>query len=290
MDNRQVFIAVVEENSFTSAAARLESTPAVISRRVKTLEASLGVRLLQRTTRSLKLTPAGEVYFKEVKGILDQLTSLEQTLTEQTGELSGEIKMAAPMSFGQVRVAPLMAGFSQLYPNLKVSLILDDHQSKIIDEGYDLAIRISYPQDTSLIGKKVADIASYACASPEYLSTNGTPGLPTDLCKHRCLHYNLISEREEWTFYQDKAEQVIPVSSYFCSNNGDVLMQAAIDGMGIVYLPDFIVESALKDGQLVRILKGFEKPPLSLYLLYPSRSHLPQKIRKMIDYLSSQLA
>jgi DNA-binding transcriptional LysR family regulator len=290
MDKREVFITVVEENGFSSAAAKLETTPAAVSRKIKSLEEYLGVRLLQRTTRSLKLTPEGETYYREAKLLLGQLNFLEQDLAARAGQLSGDLKIAAPMSYGQTKIAPLISAFVEQHPRLRVSLMLEDKECNIIDEGYDLAIRISYPEDTSLVGRKIAELENYFCASPGYLKKNGTPETPADLANHHCLHYNLISERDEWTFMNGSKEEVIPISSRFCSNNGDVLVQAAIDGLGITVMPEFIVERALENGQLIRVLKGMERPSLSLYLLYPSRNHIPAKTRTMIDYLIKHLS
>lgn len=289
MNEREVFLTVVDEQGFSSAAKTLNSTAAAVSRKIKGLEERLGVRLLHRTTRTLKLTPEGEIYYKEAKLLIEQLNSLEQDLTAKTGQLTGELKIAAPMTFGQKKISPLISEFVVNHPKLRISLNLEDRESNIIDEGIDLAIRISYPEDSSLIGRKIAEIPNYVCASPDYLKKHGTPSIPSDLIKHHCLHYNLISEREEWTFKNGSKKEVIPISSRLSSNNGDVLTQAAIDGLGIITMPKFIVENALESGQLVRILQGMERPPLSLYLLYPTRSHIPAKTKAIIEYLIEHL-
>ena len=289
MNEREVFLTVVDEQGFSSAAKTLNSTAAAVSRKIKGLEERLGVRLLHRTTRTLKLTPEGEIYYKEAKLLIEQLNSLEQDLTAKTGQLTGELKIAAPMTFGQKKISPLISEFVVNHPKLRISLNLEDRESNIIDEGIDLAIRISYPEDSSLIGRKIAEIPNYVCASPDYLKKHGTPSIPSDLIKHHCLHYNLISEREEWTFKNGSKKEVIPISSRLSSNNGDVLTQAAIDGLGIITMPKFIVENALDSGQLVRILQGMERPPLSLYLLYPTRSHIPAKTKAIIEYLIEHL-
>lgn len=289
MNEREVFLTVVDEQGFSSAAKRLNSTAAAVSRKIKGLEERLGVRLLHRTTRTLKLTPEGEIYYKEAKLLIEQLNSLEQDLTAKTGQLTGELRIAAPMTFGQKKISPLISEFVVNHPKLRISLNLEDRESNIIDEGIDLAIRISYPEDSSLIGRKIAEIPNYVCASPGYFKKYGTPSKPSDLIKHHCLHYNLISEREEWTFKNGSKKEVIPISSRLSSNNGDVLTQAAIDGLGIITMPKFIVENALDSGQLVRILQGMERPPLSLYLLYPTRSHIPAKTKAIIEYLIEHL-
>ncbi len=289
MDDREVFFSVVEANGFAAAARRLETTPASVSRRVKALEQRLGVRLLQRTTRKLSLTEAGERYFLEGRRLFNELVDLEQALTASVLEPEGELRIIAPMSFGQRRLAPLVARFAGSYRKLRISLILEDRETDLIDEAADLAIRIGYPADSSLIARAIAPVPRYACASPGYLERRGCPQSPDELLHHDCLHYNLIPEREEWTFLGEDGEQTIAIRGSFCSNNGDVLAEAAMQGLGIALLPDFIVEEGLADGRLVRVLEDYERAPLTLYALYPSRRHLPAKTRSFLDYLQEEI-
>ena len=288
MDELEVFVTVVEEEGFSAAAKRLDSTPAAVSRRIKALEQRLGVRLLQRTTRKVQLTEAGELYFREVSRLLSNLRNIEQKLEEVTGQATGELRIAAPMSFGQRRLAPVVVRFALTYPKLRVSLILEDRETDIIGEGVDLAIRIAYPSDSSFVARPIASVPRYFCASPDYLERRGTPQSPKDLLQHDCLHYNVISEREEWTFGGTSGDETIMIKGIFCSNNGDVLAEAAMQGLGITLLPDFIIEEALADGRLVRILEGRERSPLTLSVLYPSRQHVPAKTRLFIDHLVEQ--
>lgn len=289
MDELEVFVAVVEAQGFSAAAKRLESTPAAVSRRVKALEQRLGVRLLQRTTRRVQLTEAGELYFAEIRRLLAELEDVEQQVQAVTGEPAGDLRVVAPMSFGQRRLAPVVARFALAYPRLRVSLRLDDGETDIVAAGLDLAVRIAYPYDSSLIGRAIARVPRHYCAAPAYLERRGTPRAPRDLLRHDCLHYDLIPEREEWTFSGESGEEAVAVSGVFCSNNGDVLAEAAMQGLGITLLPDFIVEQALADGRLVRVLEAFERPPLTLSVLYPSRQHMPVKTRLFIDWLVESL-
>jgi len=290
MDDREVFFKVVEANGFGAAARRLETTPASVSRRVKALERHLGVRLLQRTTRSLSLTEAGEQYFREGRRLWQQLDDLEQGLTASALEPEGALRIVAPMSFGQRRLARLVARFAALHRKLRISLILEDRETDLIDEAADLAIRIGYPTDSSMIARAVAPVPRHACASPEYLERRGYPRSPEDLLHHDCLHYNLISEREEWTFVGDDGEQTLAIKGSFCSNNGDVLAEAAMQGLGIALLPDFIVEESLADGRLVKVLADHERAPLTLFAMYPSRQHVPAKTRSFLEYLQDHFA
>ena len=290
MNEREVFLTVVDEQGFSSAAIKLDTTPAAVSRKVKKLEERLGVRLLHRTTRSIRLTPEGELYYQQAKSLLKKLNTLEQDLGAKKGQLNGKLKVAAPMSFGQKKLASIMTQFAIKYPKLRISLILEDQEVDIIKEGYDLAIRICYPVDSSFIGRKIMDVPLQVCASPEYLSKNGCPEKPSDLKKHQCLHYNLVSERDEWRFNNQSKTEVIEINSRFCSNNGEALTQAAIDGLGILIMPEFIVKEPVSSGKLIRILEGFERPPLGLYAIYPTKSHLPAKTRKLIDFIVDQFA
>jgi len=290
MDDREVFFSVVEAHGFAAAARRLHTTPASVSRRVKALEQRLGVRLLQRTTRKLSLTEAGEQYFREGRRLLHELDDLEQALSASARDPRGELRIVAPMSFGQRRLAPLVARFAALHAKLRVTLLLEDRETDLLDEAADLAIRIGYPADSSMVARAIAPVPRFACAAPGYLQRRGRPGSPADLLHHDCLHYNLIPEREEWTFRGADGEQTLAITGSFCSNNGDVLAEAAIQGLGITLLPDFIVEDALADGRLVRVLQDYERSPLTLFALYPSRRHVPAKTRSFLDYLLEHFA
>jgi DNA-binding transcriptional LysR family regulator len=169
-------------------------------------------------------------------------------------------------------------------------LILEDRESDLFDEAADLAIRIGYPADSSMIMRTIAPIPRYACASPEYLKQRGYPESPEDLLQHDCLHYNLISEREEWTFLGKDGEQTLAIKGNFCSNNGDVLAEAAMQGLGITLLPHFIVEEALAAGRLIKVLEDYGREPLSLFALYPSRHYVPAKTRRFLEYLLDHFA
>jgi DNA-binding transcriptional LysR family regulator len=216
------------------------------------------------------------------------LRAVEEQLEEVTGQVSGELRIVAPMSFGQRRLAPLVARFALEHPKLRVTLRLEDRETDIVAEGIDLAVRIAYPSDSSLVSRPIASVPRYFCASPGYLARRGTPRAPRDLLCHDCLHYNVISEREEWTFGGTEGDQSMVMKGVFCSNNGEVLAEAALQGLGITLLPDFIVEDALADGRLVRVLEGRERSPLTLSVLYPSRQHVPAKTRLFIDHLVEQ--
>jgi DNA-binding transcriptional LysR family regulator len=290
MDELEVFVTVVEGHGFSAAAKRLETTPAAVSRRIKALEERLGVRLLQRTTRKIQLTEAGELYYRDVSRLLGELKAVEQQLEAVTSEPTGELRIVAPMSFGQHLLAPIVTRFALDHPKLRVTLKLEDRETDIVSEGFDLALRISYPGDSSLVARAIGQIPRYFCASPGYLRRRGMPHSAQDLPQHDCLHYNVISEREEWTFGGPQGDERVAIKAAFCCNNGEVLAEAAMHGLGITLLPDFIVEDALSEGGLVRVLEGRERAPLILSVLYPSRRHVPVKTRLFIDYVVDQLS
>ena len=290
MDDLDVFVAVVDAGGFTAAANALEMTVTATSRRIKTLEQRLGVRLLNRTTRRVSLTEAGQVYYEQARLLLADLRDTEAQLSQLSKEPIGQVRVTAPVSFGAKRLAPLVARFARQHPRLQVQLQLDDRFVDIVDAGLDIALRIGYPQDSSLVMRSILPIPRYVCASPDYLARHDRPEKPTDLIKHNCLHYNNVSIRDEWTFNGSNGLEVVEVQGTFCSNNGDALCTAATEGLGIVLLPDFIVEENLRAHKLERLLQGFEPPPFDLFALYPSRQFVPTKIKLFLDYLTGALA
>lgn len=290
MENLKALVAVVDAGSFAAAAERLETTTASVSRRIKALEEHLGVRLLQRTTRSLQLTEAGELYLGTARRVLAELAAAEEQVQQVTGEPFGDLRVVAPMSFGQRRLAPVVASFAAAHPRLRLSLQLDDGESDLVREGFDLALRISYPFDSSHVARPLAAVPRFLVAAPGYLERRGVPRAPADLAGHDCLHYSVIAATEEWTFDGPAGPEGVAVAGRFCSNNGEALMAAAEAGLGIALLPEFIVAEALAEGRLVRVLAGRERPPLTLYAVYPSRRHLPAKTRLFIDYVQAALA
>ncbi len=289
IDEREVFLAVVSSGGFTAAAHKLNTTPAAISRRIKALEERLGIRLLQRTTRKVRLTSAGESYHDNLQRLMHELHCVEDELAEASGKLSGVLKIAAPVSFGQRRLSRTVAEFARAHPAIAITLDLDDKQSDLINEGIDVAVRISHLLDSSLVARPIAPIPKYICASPDYIERMGEPKTITDLLKHRCLHYSVISEREEWKFNTPKGEQSLSIKPVYCSNNGDVLAEMACEGLGLTILPSFLVEDQLAAGKLVRVLKNSKMTPLTLSVVYPSRQHISARVKVLVDYLIDEL-
>jgi DNA-binding transcriptional LysR family regulator len=284
----QTFVIVVETGSLSRAAERLDTTTGAVSRRLAALEQRLGLRLLNRTTRKLSLTEAGELYFEDAGNILRALAEAEDRITHLSDSPRGNLRVAAPLSFGVRALAPLLPGFSARYPGLRVSLDLDDRVVDMLATGADLALRIGPLADSTLVARRICDFRRVICAAPDYLARRGEPAVPADLVAHDCLHYSNIALKEEWAF-GDSGSEVVSVTGPLCANNGDLLRKAAIGGMGICALPEFIAAEDLAAGRLKSILAGYPGPVLTLWALWPSRRFVPAKVRVLVDYLAESL-
>lgn len=281
----QAFVAVVEAGGFSAAAARLPISRAGVSKHVSELETHLGVRLLNRTTRRLSLTEAGRAYYERCVQILDDVADSECVATGLSSEPYGVLRLNAPMSFGIKQLAPRLHRFYQRYPRVEVALNLSDRFVDVVEEGYDLVIRIARLKDSSLIARQIAPCRHVLCASPSYLQQHGSPQNPAELSAHRCLHYSHLESGREWHLEGPDGEQRIPVPSALTANNGDVICRAACDGMGIALLPDFIVAEAIQADHLRIVLPDYCPPLLHIYALYPSRKYMSVKVRHFIDFL-----
>ena len=286
----QTFVTVVESGTLSRAAERLETTAGAVSRRITALEQRLGLRLLNRTTRRLSLTEAGERYYEDVVGILRALEEAEDRATHLSDSPRGNLRVAAPLSFGVRILAPMLPGFAARFPALRVSIDLDDRRVDLLGSGVDLALRIGPLEDSTLVARRIRDYRRVICAAPLYLERRGEPRTPSDLVEHDCLHYSNITLKEEWSFgAQTGVPQTVEVRGPLCANNGDLLREVAVSGMGICSLPEFIAADDLAAGRLTAILAGFETPPLTLWALWPSRRFVPAKVRVFVDYLANCL-
>lgn len=281
----QTFIKVVKAGSLSGAAERLDIAKSAVSRRLSDLEARLGVQLLTRTTRRLNLTESGRQYYQRCQTILADLAETEQAITSGDIALSGTVRMASPLSFGISHLSPVLDEFLQLHPELKLDLDLNDRTLNFMEEDVDLAIRIGRLSDSSLVARKLADTQLIVCASPGYLTQYGEPTHPHELDRHQALSYS-YAESPHWHFInQDKTETAVRMNYRMRANNGDVLLKAAIDGLGIIMTPSFIGAEAIKQGQLIPILTDYTLAAGAIYAIYPKQRYLPQRIRILIDYL-----
>ncbi len=285
----RTFTAVVEAGGFSRAAELLDATTASVSRRVAALEQRLGTRLLNRTTRTMSLTEAGQRYYRDLVEILQALEEAEARVFGINAQPAGALHVTVPLSYGESRLSPLLGEFMARYPRLKMVLALDDGYRDIVAEGFDLALRIGELKESSLVAKRLAEIPRWFCAAPDYLQRRGRPQRATDLAAHACLHYNHIQLRDEWTLYGPAGAETVSVSGPLSANNGKVLLDAALRGQGIALLPQFIAGEALADGSLVRILEAYRSKPIALFAVWPSRRFTPTKVRLLVDFLHQRL-
>jgi DNA-binding transcriptional LysR family regulator len=278
------FARVAETGSFSAAARQLRQSKSLISRQVADLEASLGVRLIQRTTRSLSLTEAGAAYYVKAQRILAELEEAELAAAQSQANPRGRLRLAAPMSFSILHLAPVLPDFLARYTEIDIAIEMNDRVVDLLEEGFDLALRIGRLSDSRLIARKLAPMRRVIAASPDYLARFGRPAKPQDLKQHACLCYSNRGMAEEWRFIG----QNIEVKGRVHANNGDLLREMALNGLGIVDLPLFLIEDDLHSGALVTLLEDFLKQDAGLYAVYPKAPYLAPKVRVLIDFLAAR--
>ncbi|PKG49173.1 MULTISPECIES: LysR family transcriptional regulator [Halomonadaceae] len=276
------FVRVAELGSYTRAAEALDISRTRVSRQVMALEKALGARLIQRTTRRLHLTEAGERYLMRAQGVLQALDEAAAEVGQGTSDVRGRLRVNGPMSFGTRYLTPLVTQFMLTHPALDVRLDLNDRRVDLLEEGYDVAIRIGSLPDSSLVARRLTRCRLLFCASPEYLATHGEPVSVNDLNEHRCLRYRSGQQSADWQI----ATQSLTVNGPLESNNGDVLTQAAEAGLGIAQQPSFLVTESIVSGRLVPILTDEPAVRLDVHALYPARRYLPAKVERFIDLLT----
>ena len=284
----QAFTAVVEANSFVRAAERLQMSTTALSRRVAELESQLGIRLLQRTTRKLALTEAGRQYYERALLLLADLADVEASLSGDAQAARGVLKLNVPLSFGIRHLGPLIPRYRQQQPEVSIDLTLNDRVVDLVEEGYDLAIRISRQLAPNQVARRLAPVRLVLCASPQYLARFGTPQTLQELARHQCLAYSYTDRGLAWEFDGPQGRETVKVSGFLKANNGDVLRMAAVAGMGIILQPAFLMNDELCTGQLVPLLQSYRAPDLAVYAVYPSHRHLTAKVRTFVDFLAAE--
>jgi len=287
LDDMRIFVATVEAGNFTAAANKLQLSKQFVSRRVMALEASLGVRLLVRNTRKLAVTDLGYELCERARRILGEVADAEQAMSSRRAEPRGLLKVSAPMSFGMVHLSPLVAGFVQVNPDVHFDVELSDRWVDIVGEGFDMALRIGTLADSTLIAHRLAVFRMVACCSPGYRRRRGAPAEPADLQRHACLLYG-EEARAGWEFIVDGVPKTFNVRGPLRANNGEVIRDAAVAGLGIALLPEFIVHDALQRGALVSVLEPHVPPPLTLYAVYPHHRQSSVTIRAFVTFLSQR--
>lgn len=289
LEDMRLFVSVLECKSFTAAAEQSGLSKQFVSRRLMQLEARLGVRLINRSTRRLDVTPLGQAYYESAKKILREVEEAEQAISQQRATPRGALRLSAPMSFGTLYLSRLLPGFLERYPDISIELDLSDRTVDMLDEGYDMAVRIGVLADSSLIARPLGSSDMVTCCSPSYLARQGIPLVPADLAQHECLLYG-HSKSVEWSYQQEGRAERIAVRGRYRVNNGELIADAAVAGLGVAQLPTFIAGPHLSSGALIRVLDTFQPPPLTIYALYPQHRQVSLLIRVFSNYLHERLS
>lgn len=284
------FCRVVEAGSFSAAAAELNVSHTAMSKQVRHLETRLGAQLLNRTTRRIALTEAGQSYYARARRILDDLQDADLAVTQHQLSPRGTLRINAPMAFGTLDVAHWLPRFMTRYPELNVDLVCNDRYVDLIEEGFDVALRLARDlPDSTLMAKKLAHCPTMLVAAPSYLKVHGCPATPQDLAQHNCMTYTLVPKPNEWIFdMPDGAKQAISVRGSFQANTGIALRTAALAGIGIATTAAFIVHEDLARGTLVPVLPDFGMRARELFAVYPQNRHLSPKVRALIDFAGEE--
>ena len=287
----RVFSKVVEAGGFARAAERLGLSASAVSRHVADLEAHLRVRLLNRTTRRFSLTESGQAFLERLQQLLADLDEAEQAATRSAVRPHGTIRLNAALAFGVVYLAPLLHRYLERFPEVRVDVTLGDRVVDLVEEGYDVALRIGELRQANLVARRLGSTRLVACAAPEYLRQRGTPTSPADLAGHDCLSYTYASALGEWRFRDAAGHEHAPrVSGRLQSNNGNLLRDAALAGGGVVILPSFLVSDDLRAGRLTQVLPAWRTREFPISAVYASRKHLSAKVRSFVDFLAESFA
>lgn len=287
-EEMQSFVQLVDAGSITRAAERMRIAKSSVSRHLAELETKLAVQLLKRTTRRMTLTAAGQQFYAASKRMLTELDEIEAAMTAVDSALSGRIRIAAPSVFGPRHLGPALIDFTALNPGVEFDIEFNDRQIDVIEEGFDLAIRIARLQDSRLIARRIARMTTLVAASPAYWQQYGKPKRPADLARHRCLHYT-AGRAANWSYRSARGKPgSVRVQSVLQANNGDFLVHAAVRGLGVIRQPHFMLSDALGSGLLEPVLTRFKWLDLTAYVVYPETRYLPGRVRALIDFLAAR--
>ncbi|MFQ5982866.1 MAG: LysR substrate-binding domain-containing protein [Woeseiaceae bacterium] len=279
------FVGVVENGGFTAAADALDVSTSFVSRQVRRLEDRLDTRLLHRTTRTVRLTDMGRIYYERSREILDNLAALESDMADLQERPKGRVRITAPGFYAQNYVAPALVEFMATYPEVSIEFDTRMRLVDIVAEGFDLAVRMNAPTDSSLVARKVAPRRMIVCGSPEYLDRHGRPKEPDDLRGHECLSLPDIT----WRFMYPDAIRTVRVRGAFTCDNGRALVEAAVHGLGIVRFAEYYLRDELANGALEPVLEEYEVEDAATWIVYADRHHLPTRVRYLIDFLVERL-
>ncbi len=281
----RTFVQVVESGGFSAAGRDLGRSKALISKYVRELEDELGVRLLNRTTRKLSLTEAGTAYYREAADIVQRITDLNESVGESQSEPRGVLRITAPRAFGERGIGKALIDFLVEQPNIRISLFLDDRLVDVVDEGFDVAIRMTQLEDSSLIARKLVSMRTITCAAPSFVERHGEPSHPRELSDLPCIVDTNLRSPGLWAFEKDGRRMSVSINGPVEVNSPIVARQMAVAGVGIAMVPAFLVDEDIADGRLISFLEGFERPMMGVYAVYPHRRHLSVKVRVFVDFL-----
>tara|TARA_R110001583_G_scaffold1542_13_gene12046 strand:- start:1811 stop:2677 length:867 start_codon:yes stop_codon:yes gene_type:complete len=279
------FVNIAETESFTQASKKMAISTAQVSRQISALEKRLDIKLFYRTTRKVSLTEEGRIFYQHCRSVLDGLDEAERAITNLQSKPHGKIKLTAPITYGEQQIMPLVNDFMKNYADVEVYANLSNQKIDLVEEGYDLAIRLGKLADSTLMAKKLGKRINYVCASPTYLNKYGVPHSLSELNKHSCL----LGTLDYWHFREIGKEKNIRVSGRLRYNSGYSLVDAALKGLGIVQLPDYYIQQYLQSGELVSFLDNYREPDEGIWAVYPHNRHLSPKIRLLVDYLSKHI-
>lgn len=289
LDAMQTFVRVAELGSFSAAAQQMNLARSVVTRQIAGLEAHLGVKLMARSTRRLSLTSAGTTFLEKARVILNLLEAAETDLSRDNAAPRGHIRIGLPLTYGLNHLSPLLLDFMTRYPEVSMEMDYTDRRVNLIEEGVDLSLRITARLDNTDVVRKLGECALRTVAAPSYLARHGTPQDPSELVHHNCLVYQTNAGPMPWYFLRGETPESLSLHSRLLANNGEALLKAAIQGMGISQQPDFIADAGLSSGQVVPLLENFTPANLGIYAVLPSNRHIPHRVRVLVDFLAEQL-
>ena len=289
LDSDRMFLAVIETGSFTAAAEKLGTRSGQASKMISRLETELGVRLLNRTTRSLAPTEAGRAYYDRLKPLVDELDTLDLDIRNISQSPRGRLRLTAPLTFGTRELAPALNAFAGLYPDIELDVTFSDRVVNVVDEGFDLAVRVGRPGDSSLIIRRLCAVRIVVVGARSYLEQHDAPKSPSDLAEHACIIDTNFREPTRWPFKGETGEvEMASVDGRIRYSNAEACVQAAELGLGLACVPAFVAGESLRSGRLIRLLPSFEPDPYDVHVLYPHSRHLAAKVRLLVDFLSER--
>ena len=290
LSGMKLFVRVAETGGFSSVARELTSTQPTVSRTVAALEAYLGVRLLNRSSRAVTLTEDGRAFYAKAMRALESITEAEACVGRRHGQPTGSLRLGAPMAFGRLHVAPRMPAFLALYPEVEVDLAMNDAFVDLVGEGLDLVIRVGMLADPSLIARRIGTTRRVTVASAEYLGRRGRPMTPADLRQHDCVVYTRLATGNRWHFGGPDGPISVDVRGRLRADNSEAVREAVVNGAGIAVIPVWMFTDEISSGRVQIILDAFEPSALPIHAVYPSRRQVSAKVRAMIDFLAAAFA